>query len=164
MVVYEGSTAVINLVDNSGSPNTALVSQNDAIAHFENNLVDNGIECKSKTNITGVWPTDQTDNDLLAFVFFANGTYVHIEVDEELPIDAPGEISGMEWGTYSRNSTTGQLTITQIFDGNGGTGLNDFVGQTNLFAKVSGDVLTLEFDNNQNGIIETDESLAFQRQ
>ena len=160
---FESSIAVTTLVANAGSTNTVIISQNDAIAHFEDTLVDVGENFVANSNISGIWTTSLTDNDLLAFVFFADGTYVHLEVDEEAPIDVSGETSGMEWGTYSRNSETGLLTVTQIFDGNGDTGLTDFVGQTTLFAHVSGDVLTLQFDDNQNGTIDAGESLDFQR-
>lgn len=86
-----------------------------------------------------------------------------LTVPLQAPIDEPNEHSGMEWGTYTRNSETGLLTVTQIFDNNSDTGLTDFVGQTTLFAQVSGDVLTLQFDDNDNGTIDTDESLDFQR-
>ncbi len=161
---FESSIAVTTLVANAGSTNTVIISQNDAIAHFEDTLVDVGENFVANSNISGIWTTSLTDNDLLAFVFFADGTYVHLEVDEETPIDVSGETSGMEWGTYSRNIETGLLTVTQIFDGNGDTGLTDYVGQTTLFAQVSGDVLTLQFDDNQNGTIDAGESLDFQRE
>ncbi|KZZ02237.1 hypothetical protein A3744_27635, partial [Oleiphilus sp. HI0073] len=164
IIDFESSSAVTTLVANSGSTNTVLISQNDAIAHFEDTLVDAGEDFVANSNITGIWTTDLTDNDLLAFVFFADGTYVHLEVDEEAPIDVSGEPSGMEWGTYTRNNSTGELTVTQTFDGNGDTGLTDAVnGLTTLFAQVSGDVLTLQFDDNLNGTIEEDESLEFSR-
>lgn len=161
---FESSSAVSDLVANSGSTNTTLVSRNEAIAHFEDTLVEEGEDFVANSNITGIWVTDLTDDDLLAFVFFADGTYVHMEIDEQAPIEASGETSGMEWGTYSRNSETGQLTVTQTFDGNGDTGLTDYVGQTTLFAQASGDTLTLQFDDNENGTIESGESLDFQRQ
>jgi len=115
-------------------------------------------------DLLGAWTTDLTDNDLLALVFFADGTYVHLEIDEEAPIDEAGETSGMEWGTYTRDSDTGQLTVTQTFDANGDTGLTDAtLGLTDIFAQVSGDTLTMEFDDNLNGTIEGDESLDFER-
>jgi hypothetical protein len=40
---FESSSAVTNLVANSGSSNVELISQNDAIAHFENTLRDEGL-------------------------------------------------------------------------------------------------------------------------
>ena len=161
---FESSSAVTNLVSSSGSVNTSLISENEAIAHFEDTLVTTDVEFVANANITGIWTTDLTDNDFLAFVFFADGTYVHMEIDEDAPIDEPGEISGMEWGTYTRDSETGELTVTQTFDNNGDTGLTDATnGLTTLFAQVSGDVLTLQFDDNLNGTIEQGESLDFAR-
>ena len=157
---FESSSAVTNLVASSGSSSTVLVPKNEAIAHFEDTLVDEGVDFVANSNIAGIWTTSLTENDLLAFVFFDDGTYVHLEVDA----DDSEEISGMEWGTYSKDSGTGQLTVTQTFDGNGDTGLTDATnGQTTLFAQVSGDVLTLQFDDNLNGTIESDESLVFSR-
>lgn len=161
---FEASAEVTNLVTNSGSTNTELVSENQATAHFEATLVQEGESFVPNANIKGVWTTDVTDNDLLAFVFFADGTYVHLEVDEQAPLDEPNEPSGMEWGTYERNAETGQLTVDQTFDGNGSTGLTDFVdGPVTLFAQVSGDVLTLQFDDDQSGSIDEGESLDFSR-
>ena len=161
---FESSSAVQNLVTNSGSTNTTLISVNEAIANFEDTLVTEGEEFIANANISGIWTTNLTDNELLAFVFFNDGTYVHLEVDEVAPLDAEGETSGMEWGTYSRNSETGELTVTQTFDANGDTGLTDATsGLTTLFAQVSGDVLTLQFDDNLNGTIDDGESLDFSR-
>ncbi len=113
-------------------------------------------------NILGLWKNDTTGNDLLALAFFDDGTYVHLEVDEEAPFDnAQNETSGMEWGNYTLNSTTKALTVSQIFDNNGTTGLSDLITR---YARVSGDILTLEFDDNNNGVIESNESLDFERQ
>jgi len=161
---FEASTAVTSLVANSGSTNTALISEGAAIAHFEDTLAEEGLDFVANANISGVWTTNLTDNELLAFVFFQDGTYVHLEVDEEAPIDSENEISGMEWGTYVRDSETGELDIEIRFDNNGDTGLTDAAnGQTTIFAQVAGDTLTLQFDDNQNGTIGTDEELDFTR-
>ena len=83
---------------------------------------------------------------------------MHAEVD----FDIVNEISGMEWGTYSRDAGTGQMTVTQTFDGNGDTGFTDFTGAPNLFANTSGDELSLTIDNDANGSI--DATVVFQRQ
>ena len=113
-------------------------------------------------NLLGLWKNDTTGNELLAFAFFDDGTYVHLEVDEETPFDnAQNETSGMEWGNYTLNSTTKALTASQIFDNNGTTGLSDPLSR---YARVSGDVLTLEFDDNNNNVIDSNESLDFDRQ
>lgn len=161
---FESSPDVINLLANSGSTNTSLISQSSAIAHFENMLVEEGKDFVANANITGIWTTELTDDELLAFVFFADGTYVHMEVDEQQPFESTEEVSGMEWGTYSRNSETGELIVTQTFDRNAYSGLTDFIdGESILLAHVSGDVLTIQFDENQNGLIDEDESLDFTR-
>ena len=113
-------------------------------------------------NLLGLWKNDTTGNELLAFAFFDDGTYVHLEVDEETPFDnAQNETSGMEWGNYTLNSTTKALTASQIFDNNGTTGLSDPLSR---YARVSRDVLTLEFDDNNNNVIDSNESLDFDRQ
>jgi hypothetical protein len=70
----------------------------------------------------------------------------------------------MEWGTYSVNSQTGELTASITFDGNFDTGLTDLIsGGIDIFAQVNGNTLTLQFDDNENGAIDEDESLDFQR-
>ena len=157
---FESSPAVTNLIQNSGSSNTNLISADEALANFEQTLAEEGEEFIANSNISGLWTNSTTDNDFLALIFFTDGTYIHLEVDEVAPIDEMGEMSGMERGTYSRNASTGELTLTQTFDNNGDTGLSD---GTTYFAQVSGDTLTLQFDDNQNGTIDGDESLGFQR-
>jgi regulator of sigma D len=70
----------------------------------------------------------------------------------------------MEWGTYSVNSQTRKLTASITFDGNFDTGLTDLIsGGIDIFAQVNGNTLTLQFDDNENGAIDEDESLDFQR-
>ncbi|WP_370977965.1 hypothetical protein [Agaribacterium sp. ZY112] len=161
---FESLAAVSNLIANSGSTNTELVSEGTALAHFETTLAAEGEDFIASTNITGAWSTNLTDNDLLVLLFFADGSYVHIEVDEEEPIDAFNEISGMEWGTYVKNNDSNELTIGHTFDENGETGFTDAtLNLTRIFAQVDGDELTMQFDDNLNGEIEEDESLVFSR-
>ena len=66
----------------------------------------------------------------------------------------------MEWGDYSINSL-GVLTTSQRYDGNGESGFSDPISRN---IKVMGNILTLEFDDNGNGMIDSGESLNFQRQ
>ena len=144
----------------SGNILTIRVDENN------NGVIDSNesfIFSKAKSeNVLGFWKNDTTDNDLLAFAFFDNGTYVHLEVDEVAPFDTANETSGMEWGNYTLDNITGKLTVSQRFDNNGDTGLTDNVIR---YLKVSGDTLMLEFDENKNGVIDkSGESLDFQRQ
>ena len=85
-----------------------------------------------------------------------------MEVDEEQPYDnMDNEISGMEWGRYTFNSSTGELIVSQIFDNNGSTGLSDPLTR---YLQVTSKQLTLKVDENANGIIDDDEIFKFQRQ
>lgn len=99
------------------------------------------------------------ENDLLMFVFFEDGTYVHAEVD----FSDQDEKSGMEWGSYSINSDTNKATIKITFDANGDTGLTDFTldPTLGLFLSVSNDVLSLGVD--ENGDNQVDQTLFFSR-
>ena len=155
----EFESSVAALVANSGSSNVELISRDRAIANFENTLAAEGIDFVANSSINGAWISTLTENDLLSFVFYDDGTYVHLEVDN----DDPDEISGMERGSYSIDPETNQITPVISFDGNGGTGLTDSVnGEVQLF-EVSGDTLTVRFDDDQNGTIEDDEFVEFSR-
>ena len=88
-----------------------------------------------------------------------DGSYVQLGVDSAPMMSNP--LNGMEWGNYSVDATTKALVTSQIFDENGEAGLSDDVIR---YLKVSGDTLTLEFDENQNGVIDSGESLDFKRQ
>ena len=112
--------------------------------------------------ILGSWINSTTPNELLVFVFSDDGTYVHAEVD----LDDPGEKSGMEWGTFSRDAKDGLTTITgMLFDENGDTGLTELIDPgpdgAFLYINIDGDVLTLEVDEYNDGTIE--ETLIFAR-
>ncbi|MDO6748245.1 hypothetical protein [Gilvimarinus sp. 1_MG-2023] len=162
---FAANSAVVNLVANSGSIRTTLVSQSVAISHFEQTLVSEGVNFTHNSSVVGVWRNTQTDNDLLAFVFFADGTYAHVEIDEQAPFEFTDEDSGMEWGTYALNTETGLVDVSQVFDNNGDSGLTSFSGgDKDLFIHVSGDVLTLDYDENGNGSIGVGETLLFSRQ
>lgn len=154
------SDSLDRYVSVSGNTLTLKVDEN------KNGVIDSNESftfSKAKSeNILGIWKNNTTGNDLLALAFLDDGTYVHLEVNEEAPFDnAKNETSGMEWGNYTLNSTTGALTVSQIFDNNGTTGLSDPLTR---YARVSGDILTLEFDDDNDGVIDSGESLGFDRQ
>ena len=162
---FSSSTAVTTFIANSGSVNTTIISETEAIAHFEKTLIDSGEVFLPSNSIAGVWVNEETTNELLAFVFFEDGTYVHLEIDEVAPLnpDNPNEVSGMEWGTYSIDPETRELTAAITFDGNDDTGLTDSIGQVGIFAQIDGDTLTLEVDHNNNSTIEESEATEFIR-
>jgi hypothetical protein len=110
--------------------------------------------------LLGTWISTTTGVELLMLTFFDNDTYFHGEVDR----NDPTLMSGMELGTYSRDDSTGLLTVTQSFDNNGNAGFTDFVGMgaPDLFVEVAGDTLTQTMDNDGDSLI--DETVEFTRQ
>ncbi|MGM8885171.1 hypothetical protein ACS8FD_04450 [Psychrobacter sp. 1U2] len=126
--------------DNDSSPSTSVPDQSD---------ID--------TNIVGFWNQDGgNDNNLSAISFMSDGTYVQVQVDNESLVDDPE--GGLEWGTYEINRKTGKLTTTQLFDENGDVGLSEDV---DYFASVVDGKLVIEADDNENGVIDSDEQYQF---
>lgn len=109
------------------------------------------------TEIIGMWSSDDTANgELSTIIFMDDGTYIQTQVDGSQSTSAPG--NGMELGNYSVSSTEGKLTATPIFDKNGTSGLSDSVIR---YAQVSNGKLILKVDENENGIIDSNESYRF---
>jgi len=110
--------------------------------------------------LLGTWVSTTTDAELLSLSFFEDGVYFQAIIDR----NDPTLISGMELGTFTRDDSTGLLTVTQTSDNNGNAGFTDFVGAgaPNLFVHVSGDTLTLTMDNDGDSLI--DETIEFTRQ
>ncbi len=151
---FESSSAVTNLIINAGqdTPPLALRTKEQALEHFEGVLLEEGsIEFAT---LVGVWApaeANMDENDLLGLVFFPDGTYVHVEVD----LDDSSEISGMEWGTWERDRETGDMTVTQVFDENGDTGLTDFVsGPATLSLDIGTDSLVANIDEDGDGTVD----------
>ena len=73
--------------------------------------------------LVGAWssPDFHTGSPTLAewvsLTFYADGTYIHVESDD--PDDDCDNGGGTEYGTYSYEAATGQLTVTPDFDENG---------------------------------------------
>ncbi|WP_299573574.1 hypothetical protein [uncultured Shewanella sp.] len=156
---FAEDSAVKATIENGGQDTavTSLVDTTDAVEHLSEQMALNNVQ----VGIVGTWNYAEDENDLLTLVFFNDGTYAHFEVDS----DDSEEESGMEWGTYIRNSETNRVTASQIFDGNGDTGLTDFtdtVGAPLLFAEVIEEQLVLSIDEDANDTI--DDSLNFDKQ
>lgn len=110
--------------------------------------------------LLGTWRRSTVDDNYVTLIFFDDGTYFHSTVDE----NDNAERVGIELGTYSQNTQTGRLTVTQLVDNNGDEGLTDFVGTRapNIFVKVKGDTLTARIDEDGDAVI--DKTIIFQRQ
>lgn len=144
------------------------VIDNDEIFGFSKLTADNNpLNQVDPKMLIGLWENKNTDNELLALAFYDDGTYLHVEVDEEIPYDTSNdELSGFEWGKYTLNNATGALTIVPISDNNGDTGLSDpdmLPDPRNHYLSLLGDTLTLKVDENQNGVIDDNESYSFSR-
>lgn len=108
------------------------------------------------TDIAGMWSSDDAGNNLSVIVFTDDGTYVQTQVNASRSTSDPE--NGMESGTYSIDSKTGKLTATPTFDNNSDSGLSD---ANNPFAKVVDGKLILEVDENENGVIDSNETYKF---
>jgi len=113
----------------------------------------------SSDDFVGSWVATNSGSDFLQLIFFDDGTYLHAEVDfnmtaEELMYQS----SGMEWGTYTRDSSTGKITaVSQNLDNNGEIGFSDGSPDTDdIIFIVSGDEMTLTVDEDRNNVLETE--------
>lgn len=166
-----GDTGLTDFVEGDSAPrlygNVVEGELHITVDEDADNEIDEELRFEALVNdgIVGSWiindinGTAADENDLLAFVFFADGTYVHMEVDQ----DDSEEDSGMEWGTYEIGDND-KVTVTMLFDANGDTGLTDFVSdELGLFMTFDSDedILTLAIDENGDG--EVEEQLNFVR-
>ncbi|MGP9545896.1 hypothetical protein ACT3QR_12920 [Psychrobacter sp. AOP7-B1-25] len=116
-------------------------------------------ETKSE-GILGPWNFDDTDdNELIGLAFLENGTYIQVQIDEDGSVN--NSENGMEWGNYTVDAVTSQLSTTIIYDDNAGTGLSE---PRTRYARVTNDTsLNIEVDDNQDNIIDDDEIFKFSR-
>lgn len=154
---FEADADVLNLIANGGQDTavTELISEGQAIANFEATLSEEEIDFVANATITGTWLNTQTDDQLLGITFFDDGSYIQFQMYERGPDDECG--SGGEWGAFTWDSDTGELTVAEIMDNNTCSGLSDAWngGIGVIYVEVSGDVLTLSADENEDGEITT---------
>ena len=121
------------------------------------------------SEVTGLWTSNDSESDLLALAFFEDGSYIHVEVENRPePLlrraftiqSEDGTDDGMEWGKYTIDNKTGALKVNQVFDDNGENGLSENLTQ---YISVSEGVLTIQIDENNNGVIDSNESFSFSK-
>lgn len=94
--------AVVNLVANSGSTNTALVSEAKAKAHLEKSL--NDIQAASLIGTWhAIWDNDGSEAHYLVF-FLSDNSYGIIDYDPT------GDLGIIEYGFYNWSPATGELS------------------------------------------------------
>jgi len=102
---FAASTAITALVPNSGSTNMALISANDAISHFEQQLKNNDI---SFGELNGAW---EVPSESAIFMFLPDDRYFAIQWEEE------NGFIGFERGTYAEGETEITFDTLQNDDG-----------------------------------------------
>ena len=106
--------------------------------------------------LSGLWRMDLGDQELVTLSFLDDGTYVQTQVTG--PNSSRDDDSGIEWGKYSLKANNEFKVNNIIFDNNGSSGLSDDVLRT---VQISGDTLTLGVDENDNKVIDSNESYMF---
>ena len=102
---FESSSAVANLVANSGSSNVTLIPSDEAISHFEEQLENNNM---SFGVLSGVW---EFPNENVIFMYLPDGRYFAIQWVED------NGFVGFERGTYDSSSTEITFSTLQNNDG-----------------------------------------------
>ena len=134
-------TDVINLVANSGSVTTTLVDEAVALSHLRDSLESAGL--LPETPI-GSWHFSDIDTNVV--ITFLDDTNYVVAQD----IDENGEplcSDGMESGTYTWSSATGEFSLTNVIDTTGDCGLTSMQGELySATVTVSDNILTLTDD------------------
>ena len=155
LATFELSNAVITMISNGGQddPSSELIDTVAALINLVAGLASSGGSSSGPQPITvdsliGTWRiASPTQLDFFLLSFFADGTYVHAEVDETMG----NGISGMEWGSFTYVGL-GDTTATQFLDNNGDSGLSDFTGgngpSLKILPQASGSLLFGPDDNN----------------
>jgi len=155
LATFELSNAVITMISNGGQddPSSELIDTVTALINLVAGLASSGGSSSGPQPITvdsliGTWQiASPTQLDFFLLSFFADGTYVHAEVDETMG----NGISGMEWGSFTYVGL-GDTTATQFLDNNGDSGLSDFTGgngpSLKILPQASGSLLFGPDDNN----------------
>lgn len=119
---FAASEAVANLVANSGSVTTTIISQEDALDHLADSIED------QRGDLIGTWVyQDTTDPDPdrqfhIALIFLDEDHYVIVNDEDGVNDDAG--MDGFEFGTYTWNLRTGVAEFTVITDTNGEWGFS----------------------------------------
>lgn len=111
---FETNAAVINLVANSGSTTTSLVTEAAAQAH---------VAATMQSRIVGVWRSTSSGGAFSYLILFSDNTFAYGE--NGLTVLEPALENGLEVGTYGYNSTTGNITFNVVYDDNTASGGNN---------------------------------------
>lgn len=108
--------------------------------------------------LSGLWQMSLGNEELVTLSFLDDGTYVQTQVTGAT--SSRDANSGIEWGEYSLKANNELKIDNVIFDNNGTAGLSDDLLRT---VQISGDTLTLGVDEDDNKVIDSDESFIFSK-
>ncbi|ROQ18013.1 hypothetical protein EDC38_2985 [Marinimicrobium koreense] len=108
---------VADLVANSGSDNTALVTAEDAQAHLQTSIDDVRDQAVGSWYYVDTSAADVEEQFVIVLTLFADGRFA-IFNDEDWP-----EMDGFEVGDLDWNINNGQITLSNVRDYNGEIGL-----------------------------------------
>lgn len=140
---FESDPVVTNLVANSGSVTTSLISETQAITHLQENVA-------KLASLEGSWVPAPGELDGTLVLTFIDGTRFSLTRTGGDPQDGQ---DGVEVGTYTWNSDTGAFTRTITTDTNGGWGLSGTEGDVSFTSEgdrlifyLAQDDATITFD------------------
>jgi len=128
---------ITNMVVNSGSDTTNVVTAADAQNHLQDSI-------DSLTPYVGSW-SNKSGNSESHLILFANNTFLYAENDDEAP-------NGLELGSYSYDTATGDITLTITFDNNGpgdDSGVGDIGTPVTVDSVLSNGNTTLKIVNGE---------------
>ena len=129
-------TDVANLVAGSGSVTTLLIDEATATSHLQDTLAEFGL-----LTLVGSWYINSANKTLITFIDESN-YFVTQDIDD---IGEPLCSDGMESGTYTWDSITGNFSLTNVIDTTGDCGLTSVEGDTYtpISVSISGNTLTI---------------------
>lgn len=133
---FAALAAITNLVANSGSSTTSLISEEAAVGHLNETL-------NSTSSLIGSWVAGDGVDSQVVLTFIDSSHYVIMNDEDDE--DEDGQ-DGVEYGTYIWDSSTGVISVETIVDTNGQWGLshpcND--GETILSIENAGNGLLFQ--------------------
>ena len=141
---FAALTSITNLVANSGSSITSLISQSAAINHLSETL-----ETADPTSLIGSWVAGDGEDSQVVLTFIDSSHYVIMNDEDD--DDEDGQ-DGIEYGTYTWDNNTGVFVAKTIVDTNGQWGLSTPCTENSI--------VSLRVKNNGSGLLiqESDES------
>jgi hypothetical protein len=141
---FAALTSITNLVANSGSSTTSLISQSAAINHLSETL-----ETADPTSLIGSWVAGDGEDGQVVLTFIDSNHYVIMNDEDDEDDDGQ---DGVEYGTYTWDNNTGVFVAKTIVDTNGQWGLSTSCSVSSI--------VSLRVKNNGSGLLiqESDES------